>query len=51
MQLLKGTRWNFELATFVFIKDPCSTLESWHKSIKKFAEIDVALTVKVRYYW
>ena len=51
MQVLNGTRRNFELAKFVFIKGPCSTLESWHKVIKKFVEIDVAFTVKVRYYW
>ena len=51
MQLLNGTRWNFELATFLFIKDPCSTSESCQKSIEKLVKTDVTLNVKDRYYW
>ena len=39
------------LATFIYIKGPCSTLEYWHKSIKELVEIDVTLNLKVRYYW
>ena len=38
MQLLNVTRWNLELAIFLFIKGPCSTSEFWHKNIKKLVK-------------
>ena len=51
MQLSNVTRWKLELATFLFIKDPCNALEFWHTGIKKLVEIEGTLNVKVSYYW